>query len=438
MIKNKQSASAIGSCLLCAICCWLMVNSGLGILADAIYLKNGSTIEGKIISEDKKSVTLEVGFGTITINRSQIYQVIAEEWKPSDSKPPQVPLPEKPITVTKTVTPATPTSPSNIALLLDAKAQTPLQKDINQFLIKLIESSGENDSEPIMEEMIVKSEKDKDYFLLLLNDISDVKVLKWVIEVLGRHNFAKAIKPLFEILTGDDESLKLAVLDAFTRMKEVSTIHLIRNQLPKEKSPTVKMALINRLISAADKESLPLFLEYLDDDDGGVRKTSADAIINITGKLTADELKSFDLFNRLRDKMSLVKNNDTRKEIINIFGRLQNPEAVNTLMDLLLDENTEIRSEAAMALADIGDKKTTNFLIDRLSKEQDNWTKMQIIGAIQKINDTATIPALIEALRDDDEKVRTCAARALRNLTPCAFGEDYEKWKEWWEKEQEK
>jgi len=126
------------------------------------------------------------------------------------------------------------------------------------------------------------------------------------------------------------------------------------------------------------------------------------------------------------------------EEIISIFGQLKSPEAVETLMSFLMDENAEIRSDAAMALGSIGDKKATDFLLERLQKEEDEWTKMQLIGALQKTNDPSAIPAIIEALRDDKEKVRLCAARALRNMTPHNFANDYNKWKEWWEKEQKK
>ena len=63
---------------------------------------------------------------------------------------------------------------------------------------------------------------------------------------------------------------------------------------------------------------------------------------------------------------------------------------------------------------------------------------MQIIGALQNCSDSSAIPAIIESLRDDKERVRLCAARALRNTTKHNFSDDYSKWKEWWEKEQAK
>ena len=232
--------------------------------------------------------------------------------------------------------------------------------------------------------------------------------------------------------------LKLAVLDALRYMKDISTIHLLRSQLPKEKSPKIKTAIINILFIAEDKESLPMLPDYLDDSDNEVRNAASNAIITIARKFTVDELRSIDLMGRLKDKLLAARQKETREEIISIFKRLKSPETVEILMSLLMDENAEIRSESAAALGSIGDKKATSFLIERLQKEEDEWTRMQIIGALQNTNEASAIPAIIEMLRDEKEKVRLCASRALRNMTPQNFSDDYNKWKEWWEQEQKK
>ena len=416
--------------------CFLLLASYLP--ADAIYLKNGRTVEGKIVSENEKSVTLEIGYGTITINRAYIKDVIAEEWTPPKPAP-KVALPEESgRSGTKDTKPVTPTSVSNIQALLDSYAKTSKQKDINKIFVKIVNLPEDGDSWQLFEELVSQSADETEYLLLLLKEIKDPAVLKWVILSLGKLQVPAAVKPLFEILSGDVEMLKLAVLDALRYMKDISTIHLLRSQLPKEKSPKIKTAIINILFIAEDKESLPMLPDYLDDSDNEVRNAASNAIITIARKFTVDELRSIDLMGRLKDKLLAARQKETREEIISIFKRLKSPETVEILMSLLMDENAEIRSESAAALGSIGDKKATSFLIERLQKEEDEWTMMQIIGALQQTNDSTAIPVVIEMLRDDHEKVRLCAARALRNMTPSNFGDDYGKWKEWWELEQKK
>jgi HEAT repeat protein len=420
--------------LLTVTCC--LCAAGSGLFGDAIYLKNGRTMEGKIISENEKSVTIEIGYGTITINRAYIKEVIAEEWTPP--KPPKKALPEETVAQSREPKPISATPAGNLQALLDSYAQNPKQKEINSILARIITMPEDGESGQLFDELINKSAGEKEYFLLLLKEIQDPNILKWTILALGRHQVPAAVKPLFEILNGANEILKLAVLNALRYMKDISTIHLLRAQLSKEKSPAIKTAIINSLFIAEDKESLPILVDYLDDPDNEVRKATTNSIVTIARKSTADELHASDLIGRLKVKAISTKQKETREEIINIFGQLKNSDALSTLMDFLTDENAEIRSEAAMALGNIGDKQATGFLIERLQKEEDEWTKMQLIGALQKTNDPAAIPEIIEMLRDDRERVRLSAARALRNITPKAFAEDYNKWKEWWEAEQKK
>jgi len=59
--------------------------------ADTVYLKNGRSIEGFLVNEDEQGVVLEVGFGTIKIEKNQIVKIdksmpeeskaIYQEWK---------------------------------------------------------------------------------------------------------------------------------------------------------------------------------------------------------------------------------------------------------------------------------------------------------------------------------------------------------------------
>jgi len=76
------------------------------------------------------------------------------------------------------------------------------------------------------------------------------------------------------------------------------------------------------------------------------------------------------------------------------------------ILEELKDENWCVRSRAALRLGEIRDKKT--------------------------------VPPLIEALKDRSEYVRWHAADALKKITKQDFGEDYDEWKAWYEKNKDK
>jgi HEAT repeat protein len=45
------------------------------------------------------------------------------------------------------------------------------------------------------------------------------------------------------------------------------------------------------------------------------------------------------------------------------------------------------------------------------------------------------VPALIEALGDEHGGTRSSGARALRDITGQDFGEDADRWRDWWEQQ---
>ena len=69
----------------------LLGNLVVGVNADTVYLKNGRSIEGFLVNEDEQGIVLEVGFGTIKIEKNQIVKIdkslpeeskaIYQEWK---------------------------------------------------------------------------------------------------------------------------------------------------------------------------------------------------------------------------------------------------------------------------------------------------------------------------------------------------------------------
>ncbi|MDP6381359.1 MAG: HEAT repeat domain-containing protein, partial [Phycisphaerae bacterium] len=58
--------------------------------------------------------------------------------------------------------------------------------------------------------------------------------------------------------------------------------------------------------------------------------------------------------------------------------------------------------------------------------------RWRIAEALGEIRDARAIVHLIKALRDSDRYVRIDAAKALIRITGQNFGQDQEKWKEWW------
>lgn len=93
----------------------------------------------------------------------------------------------------------------------------------------------------------------------------------------------------------------------------------------------------------------------------------------------------------------------------------KDPAAVPGLLDALGDEDPRIRSAACKALGDIGDGAAVAELLRVMVKDSDSNIRWQATGALGKMGLSA-VPGLCEALRDEDWKVRRSAAEALWSM----------------------
>ncbi len=90
----------------------------------------------------------------------------------------------------------------------------------------------------------------------------------------------------------------------------------------------------------------------------------------------------------------------------------QDAAAVPGLLDAISDDDVRIRSAAIKALGEIGDAAAVPALMNTLNNDADGDCRWLAAGALGKIGAPA-VPQLINALQDADWKVRRSAAEAL-------------------------
>ena len=89
--------------------------------------------------------------------------------------------------------------------------------------------------------------------------------------------------------------------------------------------------------------------------------------------------------------------------------------AVPALIEALKNEDSEVRWEAAIVLRKAGDKSAVPALTEAL-KDKDSEVRRKAAYALGWIGDKSAIPALTEALKDKDSLVRMYATQALRTI----------------------
>ncbi len=122
--------------------------------------------------------------------------------------------------------------------------------------------------------------------------------------------------------------------------------------------------------------------------------------------------------NAIRHLRSLLydKRSIVRAQAADALVRIGTPEALLQLANATRDAAISVRENAAYALGESGDSSAVQPLI-RLLKDKITSVRIASIDALAQIRDPQAIPSLYSMLNDDDPEVRERAGNALKNHT---------------------
>lgn len=99
----------------------------------------------------------------------------------------------------------------------------------------------------------------------------------------------------------------------------------------------------------------------------------------------------------------------------------QRAAAVKKWIDALKDSNGEVVFTATIELGKLKDLSATDPLIHVLEKHNELWPRLGAATSLGDLRAVKSVPALIVALQDKEELVRSAAANALRGITEQDF-----------------
>jgi HEAT repeat protein len=246
----------------------------------------------------------------------------------------------------------------------------------------------------------------------------------------------RAVEPLIELLNAKnnynntgDRYLKEALLNAFCVMSDFRTIDVIINWLTEKDADRKKIQAqqAGSTKEARQIESLIALLKYGNpENDKYIIKTMC-------------KLKEFNIAVPLITVvMNAKEENKTRSCAIEALGEIKDQRAVEPFITLAKDKKLEdaLRKSAIEAAGKVNDLRAVEPLIVLL-KEDNFEIKYASINALGDLKDSRAIEPLIRVLKDDREyrTLYTAAAGVLKSITNKDFGDDYNKWKTWYNKQ---
>lgn len=205
-----------------------------------------------------------------------------------------------------------------------------------------------------------------------------------------------------EQLNDEDSMIRRDAIEYLTGVKDARVLYPLIKALQDE-DPGIQQAAIDAFIACDDEAAVYNLLPLLFDSRVNVRNMAQEILEKIGGygvKLIGLHIK--------------VKDENVRKMIADILGKIEKPESALLLLEMLKDHNSNIRCSAADGLGRVGDSSAVVPLIELLHDEV--WVAFFAAGALGKIGDSRAIIPLMEFIKSADVDLQITAIDALGQI----------------------
>jgi HEAT repeat protein len=304
----------------------------------------------------------------------------------------------------------------------------------------------------------LKDRKAVEELLVGLKD-PDVNVRTFSIWALGEIQDSKAIEPLSSLLLDNEEKIRDHSFEALRKFRDPISRRIMVNTLVKgAKIESSAWVTLSRLTSLEGKEVVLKAVEdpggdnaktlrnYIDLMEANIQNVSDIAskaledypdrgmviseLSNYIDSQTGVPTKSISLLGRFKDRRvlpallpTLKKRKDSyyRLTVINAIGDLGDKEAIEPLLEILVDdkEYPGPRMAAARGLGKLNDIRATEPLRQILeNKKEDKQVRISAAGALGSLKDKKSVEPLINILMEKGEDIwlRVAAASALGDI----------------------
>jgi len=223
--------------------------------------------------------------------------------------------------------------------------------------------------------------------------------------------------------------------DALVRIGEKTVPNLL--EILKEENSTEKIKRVVRHIlykfgcREGNKGIFDLLVEMLKDENENARRDARNVLYGIAKTIGFHDVNWF--IEVLQDDNMEVRRlavraleeikdrqikNEQAKQAMRVRQAIRarpEIEAISILFEALNEENENVRKGVAIVLGDEGDERAVELLIEAL-KDESSWIKIKAAKVLGKRGDYLAIEMLIKGLKDEDEEIRQLAIEALREI----------------------
>ena len=251
--------------------------------------------------------------------------------------------------------------------------------------------------------MISISEKEMLIYLEQMNENDSAIRLEAISMVTGIKD-GRLIYPLVKALQDDNIGIQQAAMDALVAYDDQAVVHNLISLLADRRVSVKNMA--QEILEKTGGSGLNLLVAHIHDKDEDVRKMIAD----ILGKLELQDAVPV-LIEMLKDP-----NDNVRSSAIEGLGRITDPSIVDNLITLL-DQDDWVAMFAAESLGRIGDRKAVSPLVRILKSSNNIDIQVIAIDALSHIGGEDAVDGLLDVMDSVSPDIMDMVVMGIVTLT---------------------
>lgn len=217
---------------------------------------------------------------------------------------------------------------------------------------------------------------------------------------LETFNLPHVVEALMAALQDENQQVRTVALDVLERMQIIDArlVNSLINSLEQKSFSIIAIREIRLLKQIGDSRAVDILTQLLTDSNMDIRKAAAEALETL--KPDSTDARRLEIAVATRNPQAILE-----------LGTA----AVQPLIKLLKDKNTESRDFIVAALGQLGDPRAVKPLMTAL-RDKDMGVRETAAKALEKLGDARAVEPLIKALEDKFIGVRGASAEALERL----------------------
>jgi HEAT repeat protein len=235
------------------------------------------------------------------------------------------------------------------------------------------------------------------------------EAVSYVVRVPGE----AAARLLCKVIADDEDGSVRATaatgLVTWLREQKVSP-RAIRDSLArvlKSRHNRVRRLVVEAVANVVEPETAPLLLDVLlSDDVPDIRRAAAVGVRRIATR---------DMVPKLLEAARAEDRSDTLAVLIDVLGEIGDRRALDFFRKQLQAADPAVQSAALRAVARFDRASLVPFYVQRFTQSSSQEVRLTSLRGLAGSGDRRAVPALLQAVRDDDAQIRRAALAALRD-----------------------